>query len=102
MCPAASSHAIGGLGDFGFGSNRLVGKTGLGSLSYRKHVDMAKRYNGEEVYGFGQQVLASVVPCITLHIYVSSLYTVLHRSVSKKLRVPVMIGVQIILLFPYH
>ena len=59
LCPAASSQATGGLGDFGFGTDRSAGVAGVGSLSYEMHVDMAAKYNGEERYGFGRQVFAA-------------------------------------------
>lgn len=52
LCPAASSHATGGLGDFGY----TAGVSGVGSLSYKMHVEMAARYNGRKAYGFSEQV----------------------------------------------
>lgn len=59
LCPAASSQATGGLGDFGFGTNKSAGVAGVGSLSYKMHMDMAAKYNGEECYGFSRQVVAA-------------------------------------------
>ncbi|KAF2872844.1 hypothetical protein BDV95DRAFT_605434 [Massariosphaeria phaeospora] len=46
LCPAASSQATGGLGDFG---DNHTGFGGIISLTYQMHVDMAAQYNGEEV-----------------------------------------------------
>ncbi|KAF2115820.1 hypothetical protein BDV96DRAFT_599379 [Lophiotrema nucula] len=61
LCPAASSQATGGLGDFGFGENK-TGVAGVSSLSYKMHVEMAAKYNGEEVYGFGEQLVYRLQP----------------------------------------
>ena len=66
LCPAASSQATGGLGDFGFGNNKTAGKAGVGWLSYKMHVDMAAKNNGEKEYGFGPQVFHSAVVCVAL------------------------------------
>ena len=56
LCPAASSQATGGIGDYGFGPDKTAGKSGVGWLSYKMHVEMAAKHNGEELYGFSQQV----------------------------------------------
>ena len=81
LCPAASSQATGGLGDPGFGNNRTADKAGVGSLSYKMHVDMAAKYIGKQAYCFGLQVFRSAVVCDALHSNVSSLYTVLHQKI---------------------
>lgn len=85
LCPAASSQATGGLGDFGLGSNKSAGKAGVGSLSYRMHVDIAARYNGEEAYGFAQQASNPAMIHSGSHAYRSSSYTVLHQRTSQEM-----------------
>jgi L-2-hydroxyglutarate oxidase LhgO len=55
LCPAASSQATGGLGDFGNGNGK-TGVAGVSTLSYEIHVQLAKDFNGAERYGFGRQV----------------------------------------------
>jgi glycine/D-amino acid oxidase-like deaminating enzyme len=62
LCPAASSQATGGIGDFGFGSGN-TGVAGVGSLSFKMHVDMAAKYNGREAYGFVEQVISPYIAC---------------------------------------
>ena len=54
ICPAASSHATGGLGDFGSKSRPSL--AGLQKLSYNMHLKWAEDFNGAEKYGFTRQV----------------------------------------------
>ena len=63
LCPAASSKATGGLGDFGF-DNGPTGLADLALLSYEMHKEMAQKYNGEKRYGFSSQV--NIVPAFFL------------------------------------
>jgi glycine/D-amino acid oxidase-like deaminating enzyme len=55
LCPAASSQATGGLGDFGFGENK-TGVAGVSSLSYKVYVELAETCTGRGRYGFGRHV----------------------------------------------
>ncbi|KAF2737744.1 hypothetical protein EJ04DRAFT_550457 [Polyplosphaeria fusca] len=56
LCPATSSQATGGLGDFGRGKNK-AGTAGVATLSYNMHVDFAEKYNGRAVYRFSEQLV---------------------------------------------
>lgn len=54
VCPAASSHATGVIGDFG--SKFRPKLAGLQKLSYDMHVNWAEDFDGAKNYGFTRQV----------------------------------------------
>ncbi|KAF2650298.1 nucleotide-binding domain-containing protein, partial [Lophiostoma macrostomum CBS 122681] len=60
ISPAASTHATGGIGDFGSKSNPSVAS--VAKLSYNMHVKMAAEHNGAEKYGFSEQVIYRLTP----------------------------------------
>ena len=68
LYPVASCPATSGLGSFGFGNDRMPGKAVVASLSYKMHFEMAAKYKGEELYGFGRQLLTPAVANITFYV----------------------------------